>query len=224
MLFRSMQKKVIRIVTGSESRAYKLLGIYFDEHLSFSTHISHLTSKLSKAIYCINRAKNLLPKNALKSLYHSLFHSHLNYCASIVGCASNSNLDRIAKLQKKIVRIITHSNYTAHTEPLFKKLNILPYRSLITYSKLTLMHSIHYKTAPSALLNIWPRNADLNPNYALRNINEYFVPRSNFSFFINSPAHSFTTIWNSHQTITPHQNFTTFKIAAKWLLLHPDLA
>ena len=43
------------------SRSYKLLGILFDEHLSLKYHIDLLKSKLSKALFCIKRVKNLVP-------------------------------------------------------------------------------------------------------------------------------------------------------------------
>ena len=57
-----------------DSRSYKLLGLYFDENLSFNQQITYLSNKLSKAIFCINRAKNILPQKALISIYHALFH------------------------------------------------------------------------------------------------------------------------------------------------------
>ena len=97
-------------------------------------------------------------------------------------------------MQKKVIRIVTHSKYTAHTTPLFQNLNILPYKSLITQSKLLIMHTIHYQTAPSSLHNLWPKNSDLNPHYQLRNNEEYSIPRVNYSFFSNSPAYSFTSL------------------------------
>ncbi len=43
------------------SQTYKLLGIYFDENLTFNYHITQLANKLSRATYCINRAKSILP-------------------------------------------------------------------------------------------------------------------------------------------------------------------
>ena len=44
------------------SRSYKLLGILFDEHLSFNSHVDLIKSKLSKALFCINRVKNFVPQ------------------------------------------------------------------------------------------------------------------------------------------------------------------
>ena len=54
-------------------------------------------------------------------MYFSMVHSHLNYGLFAWGFDSK----RIIKLQKRCVRIITRSTYSAHTQPLMKKLNIL---------------------------------------------------------------------------------------------------
>ena len=204
-----------------ESRSYKLLGIHLDENLTFQHQITNLTKKLTKAIFCINRAKNFIPQKALTSLYYALFHSHLTYCPTIISIASTANITKIFKLQKKIIRIITNSSYAAHTTPLFHKLNILPYPSLIDHSKLIIMHSIHYQTAPSALINLWPKNNERNPTYELRNNNDYLIPRINYSFFSRSPAYSFPSLWNTATSLTPHRNPITFKIASKYHFQNP---
>ena len=113
------------------SRSYKLLGILFDENLIFSYHVNSLKAKLSKALFCINRVKNLVPQKTLKTIYFFLFHSHLLYCPLIVSCASESLIDKIFILQKKTIRAITHSAANTHTEPLFLQLKILPYKKII---------------------------------------------------------------------------------------------
>ena len=198
-----------------ENRSYKLLGIHFDENLTFNHHISTLISKLNKSYYCISRAKNILPTKALTSLYYALFHSHLTYCPSIISCTSKSNIEKISKIQRKIIRTITHSPYRSNTDHLFTKLNIMPYHALIDYSKLTIMHSIHYNYAPESLRNLWPTNLTREINHNLRNTNDYSIPRINYSFFSRSPSITFTTLWNSSNNITPHINPTTFKIALR---------
>ena len=63
---------------NKECRAYKLLGIFLDEHLSLDFHVKHLASKLNKSLYCIRAAKNNLNAKGLRSLYFALIHSHLN--------------------------------------------------------------------------------------------------------------------------------------------------
>ncbi len=66
-------------------RSYKLLGVHLDEYLSFNTHVNILCNKLSRSLYCINRAKIFINIKSLKLLYYALIQSHLNYCSIIMA-------------------------------------------------------------------------------------------------------------------------------------------
>jgi len=93
-------------------KTYKLLGVYFDENMSFDHHITSLCNKMSRSLYCINKAKNFLTSKSLITLYYALVHSHLTYCPIIVSCASASNINKILKIQKKAISIVTKNSYT----------------------------------------------------------------------------------------------------------------
>ncbi len=99
------------------SPSYKLLVIHLDENLSLNTYYSVLSAKLSRALFFLRRAKNLLPHKALLTLYYSLFHCHLLYCPNILGMTSSSNISKISLLQRKAIRIITSSHNRSHTTP-----------------------------------------------------------------------------------------------------------
>ena len=97
------------------------LGIYLDQDLSWEPQINHIANKISKNIGILKRLKFTLPKYILKTIYLSLINPHLNYGILLWGF----NLERIEKLQKQAIRIITHSYYLAHTSNLFKQQKIL---------------------------------------------------------------------------------------------------
>jgi hypothetical protein len=86
---------------NNECKAYKLLGVYLDEHLSLDYHVNNICKKLAKSLYCIKMAKNNLNPPGLRSLYFALIHSHLSYCPVILGCLNKSNLKKLEKIQKK---------------------------------------------------------------------------------------------------------------------------
>ena len=46
---------------------------------------------------------------------------------------ANIYLDPLIKLQKKIIRVITFSQYLAHTNDLFVQLQILPFKKLVIH-------------------------------------------------------------------------------------------
>ncbi|MFV2016881.1 MAG: hypothetical protein ACC656_15730, partial [Candidatus Heimdallarchaeota archaeon] len=69
----------------------------------------------------LNKIKYYISTKVKLMLYNALVLPHINYCLLAWGYEHQ----RITKLQKKIVRLITGSKYNAHTEPLFKSIKIL---------------------------------------------------------------------------------------------------
>ena len=120
-----------RITCNLMCPAVKFLGILFDPELNFKQHIKSILSKTSKALYILRTVKNILSEKALKTLYYSLIHCHLVYGIHVWSSSSPSNLNGLVKMQKNAIRIMTDSNYNAHTLPLFKKMVILPLESLM---------------------------------------------------------------------------------------------
>ena len=62
-----------RISNKSKIQAFKILGVYLDENLSFDYHFKYLFSKISRSLYYLNIAKHLLPTVALLNLFIMLF-------------------------------------------------------------------------------------------------------------------------------------------------------
>ena len=104
------------------------LGIIIDENLTMQNHVEMVTNKLSKITGILNKLKFIYPQNILLTIYNSLFVSHINYGSLVWG----TNINRISKMQKRVIRIITHSNYIAHTEPLLKKLKLLKVEDMLS--------------------------------------------------------------------------------------------
>ena len=77
----SLVSPIERITNDSKIPAYKMLGVFLDENLSFDYHIKQTRNKISKALFFLNKAKNLLFSKALKSLY---FAPLSNLISSIV--------------------------------------------------------------------------------------------------------------------------------------------
>ena len=72
-----------RIYNDGPTKSFKLLGVLFDEYLSFDAHISSLCSKISKFLFCINRIKNFINQDTRKTLYYAMVHSHIAYCINV---------------------------------------------------------------------------------------------------------------------------------------------
>jgi hypothetical protein len=211
--------EISRVHSGAnkEDQQYKLLGVYLDEFLSFDYHVNSLCTKLSRANFYLSRVSNLLSTNALKNLYHALFHPHLLYCLVITSCATKTKLNRITTLQKKAIRIINKAKKNQHANPLFIQSKILPFNDLIYLSNMKLMHSIYYNYAPKSFQYSF-RKAEIQEtpdNYNLRNHNLMIVPRFRVDSFKRCPMYNLPFLWNTANDVIHHNNPTTFQIALK---------
>jgi hypothetical protein len=76
------------------------------------------------------------------------------------------------------------------------------------------MHSIAYNYAPQSFDETWPRNADRDTGYALRNQDFFVLRQVRIEQFRKLPIYSLPNEWNNlNEGIRLQNNRTTFKIA-----------
>jgi hypothetical protein len=75
-----------------------------DDTLSWKSHLDHLESKLSSACFVL---QTLQPLVSERTIYFSYIHSILSY--GIIFWANCSDSNKIFKLKKRAIRIITRS-------------------------------------------------------------------------------------------------------------------
>ena len=97
------------------------LGITINNKLNWNSHIHKVTNKISKTVGILNKLRYFLPSDVLQTMYNTLILPHLIY--GILGWGRHTNV--MHNIQKRAIRIIAASKYNAHTEPLFKQLNLL---------------------------------------------------------------------------------------------------
>ena len=80
------------------------------------------------------RARNFLNKSSQIGLYYSYIYPYFTYCLETWGCASQTYLNPLFLLQKKIIRIMAFLHHLPRTKPIFNALHILPFHKLLFYS------------------------------------------------------------------------------------------
>ena len=127
MIFYNHQRDIINHIPKLELNGellvrvedFDFLGLTIDQHMTWNAHIQKISNKISRSLGIMNRLKRYLPQNILRTIYNSLSLPHINSSILVWGFKSR----RISKLKKSIVRMISCSEYNAHTEPLYKSLN-----------------------------------------------------------------------------------------------------
>ena len=134
----------------------KFLGVFVDEHSNWKKHILHVSSKISRSIGIMNRLCYVLPKSTLLTLYYSLIHPNLLYCVIVWGSACPTSLNRLVCLQKKAIRIATHSAFRSPSSPLFKSQHILKLCDLYKLQIALFMFKCLYELLPSCCIDFKP--------------------------------------------------------------------
>ena len=196
----SLKKSISFVNHMSDVPAIKFLGVYFDPALNFKYHISQIHKKLTKALFILRRAKNVLTPTALKALYYSTFDCHLTYGNQIYSCADPGSLKGLKILQKKAIRCISNASYNAHTAPLFKKLNIMPLDVTIKYNKLQIMYDFINQRLPRSFDNRW-YTVQHRTNRVTRNSMNFHIPYFRIKLVSRLPKWCIPDIWNSFETI-----------------------
>jgi hypothetical protein len=77
----------------------KDLGLLFDPHLSFGSHVVKTTSSCMQ----INRVKHALSRDLLITVIQSLVFSKMYYCSTVWSNTTASNICKLQAVQKKII-------------------------------------------------------------------------------------------------------------------------
>ena len=171
----------------------RFLGVIIDNKLSWEPHITKLHKKLNSQVGILKRICKNIPKKHHKSLYYSLFESHLAYCISVFGNAPKCVLEKLFITQKKCIRVlfgdyeayvdkfktsartrvITNQHLDAshyikeHTKPLFSKHELLASYNIYNYHTCIETAKVLLYKQPHKLYEQYTISKRKNENYLL---------------------------------------------------------
>ncbi len=153
---------------------FNFLGLTLDENLTWKSHINKISNKISKSMGILNKLKHFLPIKTKIMIYNSLILSHLNFGILTWGF----QCDRVIKLQKKVLRILSLSKYNAHTEPIFRELKLLKLQDIIKLQELKFYYKYKNNKLPYYLQNMpFHPNTDTHsyPTRIQYNLHQYKI-------------------------------------------------
>ena len=124
-----------------ESEELDFLGVTLDRKMKFKTHFNKIYKKAKQGLNGLIMTKRLLDYKSKIKVYHSLVHSHFNYCALIwISNITKKQLDMLTKLQKKAIRLVHGVKYNAHTDRYFKESRITKVKNIFEKESMLLTH------------------------------------------------------------------------------------
>ncbi|NNK28926.1 MAG: RNA-directed DNA polymerase, partial [Flavobacteriaceae bacterium] len=146
---------LMRLAENRNEKTIKFVGVLIDENLNWRHHTEHVCTKLNKIKYLMSKAKNILPTSIKLLLYNSLAKPHIDFSSTIWGGAAKTHLKNLETIQKKLVRLIVNAKSRAHTENIFKKLEILKLEDQIQLNNAKLGYKFYHQDLPPPILEIY---------------------------------------------------------------------
>ena len=180
------------------SRVYvtKFLGVQIDSQLSWKMHIDYICKKLSKCTAILLKARKVLGKSCLTTLYYTFAYPYFIYCNHVWGNTYQTNLDRLMIIQKKLIRIITGSPYRAHTEPLFYANRILTVYDLNVNIVGVFMYKCLFEPGTDVFATYFYTNRDIHGRET-RNADALYVPYGRLDIRRSSIKIHGSDLWNT---------------------------
>ena len=202
IIFKSNKKRLKRQLhlqlSGNELKRVeesKFLGVVIDQHLTWKKHIEYVTKKIVRTSGLLCRIRFYINQSLLKMLYNSLIYPYLHYGNIVWANNYPTRLDKLFKLQKKILRIITFSSYRAPSLPLFTNFGLLNIFQINDFLIGSFSFSLNSKELPFYFNDFCIENTQVH-KYNTReskNLHKIFS-RTNYGKF--STRNKIIEIWN----------------------------
>ena len=189
----------------------KFLGVIIDRNLSWFPQVKAVCSRVSRNIGVMYKIKNLLTEKTLKMLYYSFIYPYLYYGIIFWGGTAKIHFNRVFKLQKRAVRVVTGRGYLDHTTPLFISHSLLKLSDIYSLEIGKFMYNDQYNRN---IFNLTPRSNV--HNYNTRNRNQLNIPEIRTARAGNFLKSMGVRIWNElSDEIKDSTTMAVFKIRFK---------
>ena len=176
----------------------KYLGVIIDDSLKWEEHINYIYKKLIKFTGIFFKVRDVLPKACLSKLYYAFVHPHIMYGIEVYANSSKTALDKLCKLNNKLLRIFLNKKMSSPINTLYETLNTLPIPVLHELQLLLLVHKCthHSHLMPNIFKNYFVLNKTIH-NYNTRKLADLHVCHAKSNFGHRSTMYRGSKFWNN---------------------------
>jgi hypothetical protein len=135
----------------------KYLGLIFNSHFNWDSHIDFITAAASRRIFCLRTLKVIFNRDQLISVYCSVVRSILEYASPVFCKLNQSHIVKINRVQKRVHSLICCNLSTCNILPDLSDRRLLASKKLfnkITSNNNHLLSDILPRTLPSGRFEI----------------------------------------------------------------------
>ena len=160
--------------TIKNSKEEKVLGITFDNKLSFESHVTKICNTASQKLHALARISNLMSMEKRKILMNAFINSQFGYCPLIWMCHSCKLNNRINYIHERALRIVFQDKKSSFEE-LLKKAKSVKVHEKNLQVLATEMYKNYHNLSPLIMSDIFPRrtiqyNLRGNQDFSTRNV------------------------------------------------------
>ena len=173
----------------------KSLGLFIDEHLSWTKHIEEISKKISSAIGALKRIRPFISESTALQIYQALILPHFDYCCPVWDELSVTLSEKLQKLQNRAARVITRSSYDTSASILLNRLNWDNLSTRRKKLKAMLMFKIIKGLSPAYLQDLFSiRSTPYNLRDSEIKLN---LPKPRTNYCKRALGYSGALLWNS---------------------------
>ena len=141
-------------------------------------------------------SKKYLSLQTIQRMYFSIVDSHFRYCCSVWGCAGDTTLRKLQKLQNRAARVVTNSPFDHTSLPLISKLGWLTVKEMIDFETACMVYKALHGLAPPYMKSMFHKLSE-SCNRTLRNTStDLRIPLCKTSNGQRSFSYRGVTVWN----------------------------
>ena len=179
----------------SQVNSLKHLGVILDVKLTFEEHLKNVFNKTNKTIRLLRKFCNLLPRQALVTIYKAFVRPYLDYGDVLYDQAFNNSFHaKIESIQYNACLAITGAIRGTSKEKVYLELGLESLQLCRWYRKLCLFYKVFKNEHPKYLFNLIPVRST---PYATRTVGNIPLIKTNHNFFKNSFFPSAIIEWNN---------------------------
>ena len=95
------------IITIKRVFEFKYVGVAFDEHISWNSHVKYVLSRAGKWLGILGRIRGNRTSDCANSIYTAYIHPIMDYCDTVWKCCGVGNSSSLERLQRRASKIVS---------------------------------------------------------------------------------------------------------------------
>jgi hypothetical protein len=179
------------------SARVKNLGVVMDSTLSWSRHVSALSSKIYCVLRNLYRFRSSTKHEVRVKLARTLAMPIIDYCNMLLTDMSAEEIRRLQVVQNNIVRYIFNLKKRQSITPFYKELQWLKVKERVHLSSMIQIFKTVHNYGPSYLKDFFKLASDTKTRGTRSHPLSLQLPRSNCLMFEQSIPYNGVRMWNS---------------------------